>query len=590
MAAGTRTFVMKFVGDTKSLDGDLGKINGKMMALGGAMTAGVTAPIVAMAASSVKAAADFETAFSGVRKNVQATDSEFAEIRKNILDLSKVMPASAEEIAGVVESAGALGISKGNLMEFTKVAIGMGVATNLSSEEAATGMAKLAAITQMPQTAFRNLGSTIVALGADGASTEADILAMGLRLAGVGNSVGLTEAQILGFAGGLSSMGLEAEGGGTAFSRVWAEMAKATAQGGADLENFAKIAGVSGKDFATLFKEDAAGATLKFVDGLRRISDEGGDVFSTLDKVSLGEIRVRDALLRSAGASGMLRDQVALGTKAWADNVAMQREVDEKNKTFAAQLDMLKNRWHAVQVEVGTALIPALLAALDALEPVFELIEKGATWFANLNGPMQTAVLIMAGIAAAVGPALLVLGSLMTIMGPLGLGAAAATLGPLIVAAFPFLAVGAAILAIIGSLYLLITNFDTVKAKAGEMWASIQNSGITGSGHAAGGTRSLSAQGADARAALGVTAGNVASWGSGMGEFGSGGVVPGPRGSRQLAMVHGGETILPTHKGGGWGGITVNVMGNTLQSDAELQSLLLGALHTAQQRGSLGFG
>lgn len=36
------------------------------------------------------------------------------------------------------------------------------------------------------------------------------------------------------------------------------------------------------------------------------------------------------------------------------------------------------------------------------------------------------------------------------------------------------------------------------------------------------------------------------------GSFDTGGVVPGPKGSAQLALVHGGETILPTHKASGW--------------------------------------
>jgi hypothetical protein len=73
------------------------------------------------------------------------------------------------------------------------------------------------------------------------------------------------------------------------------------------------------------------------------------------------------------------------------------------------------------------------------------------------------------------------------------------------------------------------------------------------------------------------------------GEASNGGVVPGPRGSSQIWRVHGGETILPTHKGGGYGGVTVIVQGNTLQSDADMQRLILDAMQTAKSRGALGF-
>lgn len=90
-----------------------------------------------------------------------------------------------------------------------------------------------------------------------------------------------------------------------------------------------------------------------------------------------------------------------------------------------------------------------------------------------------------------------------------------------------------------------------------------------------------------ARAKYGITAATFGS--SELGEYASGGIVGGPRGSAQLAIVHGGETILPTHKGGGgYGNVTVNVMGNTMQSDSVLQRLILDALATAQQRGTLG--
>jgi len=50
------------------------------------------------------------------------------------------------------------------------------------------------------------------------------------------------------------------------------------------------------------------------------------------------------------------------------------------------------------------------------------------------------------------------------------------------------------------------------------------------------------------------------------GEYDGGGVVGGPRGSAQLIVAHGGETILPTHKPGGAaarGGTTINIVVNS---------------------------
>src|SRR5690606_25734010 len=156
--------------------------------------------------------------FAGVRKTVDATEAEFAELEKGIRDMAKEIPAAATEIAAVAEAAGQLGIQKNAILGFTRTMVDLGVATNMTSDQAATALARLANITQMSQQEFDRLGSAIVALGNNLATTESEIVEMGLRIAGAGAQIGLTEAQILGFAAALSSVGIEAEAGGTAIS------------------------------------------------------------------------------------------------------------------------------------------------------------------------------------------------------------------------------------------------------------------------------------------------------------------------------------------------------------------------------------
>ena len=166
---------------------------------------------------------DFESAFAGVRKTVDATEEEFAALSEGIRGMTKEIPASAVEISKVAEAAGQLGIEKEAILGFTRTMIDLGESTNLSADQAATALARLANITQMPQTEFGRLGSTVVALGNNLATTEAEIVEMGLRLAGAGKQVGMTEAEILSLAGALSSVGVEAQAGGSAFSRVMAQ-------------------------------------------------------------------------------------------------------------------------------------------------------------------------------------------------------------------------------------------------------------------------------------------------------------------------------------------------------------------------------
>lgn len=386
----------------------------KMMAAGQGLALMVTAPLAAVGTASAKASIDFESAFAGVRKTVDATEAEFKQIEQSIRDMAKDIPASATAIASVAEAAGQLGIKNEALMGFTRTMSDLGVATNMSAEQAATSLARLANITQMPQENFDRLGATIVALGNNLATTESEITEMALRLAGAGNQIGMTEAQILAFAGSLSSVGIEAEAGGSAFSRVMINMAQAVATGGKDLNNFAAVAGMSVSQFKESFQKDAAGALVTFVEGLGKMSAEGQNTFAVLDALGLSEIRVRDALLRASNAGDLFRNSMELGTKAWEENSALTDEAGRRYETTASQLKILGNRIIDAAIRLGDALVPAIMATLDALEPMFRSIEKGAEWFANLDPETQKTILSMLAMAAAAGPLLILSGKLVT--------------------------------------------------------------------------------------------------------------------------------------------------------------------------------
>lgn len=384
---------------------NLDKFGKKATDIGKDMTKKVTTPIVALGGVAANSAVQFESAFAGVRKTVDATEEQLKELEQGIRDMSTEIPASATAIAEVAEAAGQLGIESDNILSFTRTMIDLGEATNLSAEEAASSLAKFANIIQMPQKDFDKLGSTIVALGNNLATTEADIVAMGQRLAGAGAQIGLTEAQIMAFAGALSSVGIEAQAGGSAFSKVMVDMQLAAETNSDRLNEFAKVAGMSADAFRQAFQEDAAGAIISFIQGLSNAEGQGMSAIKILDDMGITEVRLRDALLRAAGASDVFTDALNIGTKAWEENSALAAEAEQRYKTSESQLVILKNTLNDLAITFGEIIVPVILSLADKVKGLLE-------WINNLSPEVQNAIVVFAGLAAAIGPLLIIIGKI----------------------------------------------------------------------------------------------------------------------------------------------------------------------------------
>ncbi|MCY9708792.1 phage tail tape measure protein, partial [Paenibacillus alvei] len=203
-----------------------------------------------------------------------------------------------------------------------------------------------------------------------------------------------------------------AEAGGSAFSRVMIDMAMAAQTGGKSLDNFALVAGMTSAQFKETFQRDASQALIAFIEGLGRMSKAGENTFAMLDKLGLSEIRVRDSLLRASSAGDLFRNSLEVGTKAWAENIALTKEAETRYETTASKMQILKNKVNDSAITLGDALVPALLAVFESLQPLIDKIAEMAQWFSKLDSGTQTQILGWAAFAAALGPVLIVLGQL----------------------------------------------------------------------------------------------------------------------------------------------------------------------------------
>jgi TP901 family phage tail tape measure protein len=365
------------------------------------LTAGALA--LAGAGLAAKAAIDWETAWTGVTKTVDGTPEQLEAINDGLRGMARELPIAHAELAAVAEAAGQLGVEQGSILEFTRTMVDLGQTTNLSAEEAATAIAQMMNVMQSAPEDVDRLGAALVQLGNNGASTERDIVMMAGRIAGAGKTVGLTEAEVLGLANALSSVGIEVEAGGSAISKIMIDIAKSVSTGGKDLDEFAKVAGVSSSDFARSFKGAPADAIATFVEGLGRIDSEGGNVFATLETLGQTDIRTTRALLNMANSGDLLRKSLELGNEAWAENTALVDEANKRYDTTASKIQVATNGIVDAAVSMGQVFLPAINAASEG---VSDLTEDISTMNPILLGSVGV-VTVLAGVAALSGGAFL---------------------------------------------------------------------------------------------------------------------------------------------------------------------------------------
>lgn len=392
--------------DSADTASKLQAVGGVVSSTGKQLTTSLTVPLVGLGTASVKAASDFESAFTGVRKTVDATEEDYARLSDGILEMSERMPTAATEIAGVMEVAGQLGIrGVENLLNFTETMVMLGDTTNLTAEDAATSLARVMNIMGTADSDIGRLGSTVVALGNNYATTESEIVAMTNRLAAGAKLAGFTEAETMALATAMSSVGIEAEAGGTAMTQTFNAIEKAVAKGGENLDAFASVAGMTAGEFADAWETTPVQALQSFITGLGQLDENGGNAVLTLEELGLTGIR-QSNMLKSLGlASEMLGDAIDTANVAWGENSALTKEAEQRYATFASQLSMFLNTLKIVAIQFGEIILPYL-------QEFLEWLKQGLERFAALDESTKRMIVTIAAVVAAIGPALMIVGKL----------------------------------------------------------------------------------------------------------------------------------------------------------------------------------
>ncbi len=321
------------------------------------------AAMAAGAVASAKFAIDFENNFADVRKTVDGTDEQLNKIKQDIIDMTTVginghsaIPQTTAELTELAAAGGQLGITVENISGFTETMAMIESATNLAGEEGAKTLARFMNVTGTAQSKIQNVGSAIVDLGNHSATTEAEIAAMAQRMGKYSKTVGISAADTLGYSAALSSLGVEAQLGGSAIGRTWLSIETAVAKGGNSLKAFAKYAGVSANEFKQKWNTDPTGAFNGLLEGLNA-SENLTLALQELGIDNTQDIQVMQALVNSVDK---VKESVQRSNNAWSENTALVNEFENKAGTTASQIQVMKNNLVEAGHSLGETFLPTI--------------------------------------------------------------------------------------------------------------------------------------------------------------------------------------------------------------------------------------
>ena len=363
-----------------------------------ALAAGVMLGAFGMAASKAMA---FESAMADVAKVVNfETQSEFQAMNKTVMDMAGRIPMAADGIAAIIAAAGQSGVAKQDLAEFAEQAAKMGVAFDLTGDQAGKMMSDWRAGMNLTLPQVYSLADAVNHLSNNMNATAPALGEVIQRVGAVAMVCGLSETKVAALGAAFLSAGASPEVAATAPKSFTTTLVKGTAMSKDQAAAFASI-GLSATQLAKDMQTDAQGTIFKVLEAIAAKPKElQMSLLTTMfGQEALGSIA---PLLQNMGNLSQAFELV--GDKA---NYAgsMQAEFDTRSKTVANTLQLLSNKLTNLAISVGNAFLPSIGWAAEKLGVFVDMLRAAAEtragqWLLQLAGAMGTALVVLTALSA----------------------------------------------------------------------------------------------------------------------------------------------------------------------------------------------
>jgi TP901 family phage tail tape measure protein len=355
-------------------------------------TAMKTAVLAAPLVGATKAAMEFESEMAEIRKVVDFdTPEQFKQMGQDILDLSTKMPMAASGIAKIVAAGGQAGIAKEDLLEFAQDAVKMGVAFDLTADQAGDMMAKWRSAFDLNQDGVVALADKINYLGNTTAASAPLISDVVTRIGPLGEIGGVASGEIAALGATMIQTGTKSDVAATGIKNLILGMSigeKATKSQAAAFQQL----GFDAADMAKRMQTDAKGAILDVFHAIQALpkDQQAGVLKDLFGEESIGAI---SPLLSKLN---LLEDNFNKVSDAAKYGGSVDAEYAARCETTANQMYLFKNSMTAVAIEIGSALLPAINSILRSIVPV---VVAFANWAKEHQVLIQTIVALAASFA-----------------------------------------------------------------------------------------------------------------------------------------------------------------------------------------------
>ena len=409
-----------------------------MQKLGGNLTMKLTAPVVAFGAVAFNTFREFEFEMQKVKAVSGATGEEFESLKNSALELGRTTVFSASDVAKLQTEFAKLGFTAPQIDGVTASTLNLAQATDTELGRAAEVVGSTLRGFQMDVSQTGHIAD-VMAKSFSTSGLDMEKFAESMKyVAPIANSAGVSIEETTAMIGLLSNAGISGSQAGTALRRIISELG-------------------TGSEPVT--------------EKIKQLADAGIGLADAKDEVGRA---AQNALLVLAGSA----DQIDPMTESLVNaDGAAQDMSDTMNDSTEGAMKEFNSAWEGLKISAGEDFA-------EAAEPVVEILGDFFNWFTDLPGPIRTTTLVVAGLGAAIGPIIWLIGSFQSALVSLrtatwlSTGATSAWGTVTAIATSPITLVILGITALAAILTYLAYNFDTVKAVSINALKYMANMGI----------------------------------------------------------------------------------------------------------------